>query len=181
MENSGSPLNVNDLKRQLQNLGISTATPGLQGDDRYEELSHRLASSKKGDAKTDLAFISSIAKTESTASDPVAVPSLNNLSIGEIRSRLASLGENTNTPGITGEERRSVLMRRLIEAICGTEEDEKVSCYGAVYFVLGFPLSRSTFCSCSPEIRKLRYQYCSKSSLGHLRWKNQLLLRRWNR
>lgn len=43
---------------------------------------------------------------------------------GELRSRLTSLGESTSTPGATGEERRAVLMRRLIDAICGQESGE---------------------------------------------------------
>lgn len=37
------------------------------------------------------------------------------------------LGENTNTPGITGEERRNVLMKRLIEAICGQEDESELN------------------------------------------------------
>ena len=47
------------------------------------------------------------------------VPSLGDLSLSEIRSRLTSLGEGTSTPGLTGEERRAELMRRLVGAICG--------------------------------------------------------------
>ncbi len=35
-------VNIGQLKKQLQNLGISTNTPGLLGDDRYEELRSRL-------------------------------------------------------------------------------------------------------------------------------------------
>lgn len=105
-------MNVNELKRQLQSLGISTSTPGLQGDERYEELSFRLESFNKQPTQQQ------IKKAEDTQHDEFVVPSLNQLSIGEIRSRLSALGESTSTPGITGEERRTMLMRRLINAVC---------------------------------------------------------------
>ncbi len=35
-------VNIGQLKQQLQSLGISTNTPGLLGDERYEELRSRL-------------------------------------------------------------------------------------------------------------------------------------------
>lgn len=113
MDPSGVFLNINEVKRQLQSLGVSTSTPGLQGDDRFEELCFRLEVAKKGQNGN------TPPKTgTSLNAEAFSVPSLNQLSIGEIRARLTALGENTNTPGATGEERRIVLMRRLIDAVC---------------------------------------------------------------
>jgi len=115
-------MNINDLKKQLQNLGVSTSTPGLVGEDRFEELSFRLESSQK--VKTGKEEPSTQSSTES--SDTFVVPSLSQLSIGEIRSRLTALGESTATPGVTGEERRTALMRRLIDAVCVNDEDSNI-------------------------------------------------------
>lgn len=64
---------------------------------------------------------------ELPAVDSFVVPSLHQLSIGEIRTRLSALGESTITPGVTGEERRTALMRRLIDAVCMSTEDSNIS------------------------------------------------------
>lgn len=114
-------MNVNDIKRELTSLGVSTSTPGLQGDDRYEELSFRLEQARK-----QLNDLGSKAEEQAKA-DGFSVPSLGQLSIGEIRSRLTALGESTATPGLTGEERRSALMKRLINAICVENPDGDIS------------------------------------------------------
>jgi hypothetical protein len=114
-------MNVNDVKKQLQTLGISTSTPGLQGDERFEELSYRLEQALKGENKGQ----ESVGQTQQ--SEEFVVPSLSQLSIGEIRSRLTALGESTNTPGLSGEERRNALMRRLINAVCATGDDHEIS------------------------------------------------------
>jgi hypothetical protein len=125
-------MNINEIKKQLSEWGVSSSTPGLNGDDRFEELKHRYEMRAQKVAQIDVlgghqgpqgaqdgAGAGAVGTNEA-----FAVPSLNNLSIGEIRSRLSALGENTNTPGVTGQERRSVLMQRLIEAICGAEEED---------------------------------------------------------
>ena len=39
-----------------------------------------------------------------------------------IRSRLVGLGENTSTPGLSGEKRRNELMKRLVEGVCGNDD-----------------------------------------------------------
>ena len=120
MDSSSS--NINDVKSQLQRLGLSTSTPGLQGDDRFEELCHRLEASKPRPSIKAPTLTSDLSSSSSNTSDFV-VPSLSSLSIGEIRSRLTALGENTNTPGVMGEERRNVLMQRLIAAVCVGDDD----------------------------------------------------------
>ena len=35
------------------------------------------------------------------------------------------MGESTNTPGLTGEERRRELLRRLTQSICGEGSDDE--------------------------------------------------------
>jgi len=116
-------MNINELKKQLQNLGISTSTPGLNGDERFEELSFRLESSQ--DAVKAAGGTDTVDKIK--GADSFVVPSLNQLTIGEIRSRLTALGESTATPGVTGEERRVALMRRLIDAVCINDEGTNIS------------------------------------------------------
>ena len=106
-------MNINEIKKELQSLGLPTTTPGLQGDERFEELSYRLETAKK-----NTHFQEQVKSEVSQSENEFVVPSLNMLSIGEIRSRLNALGESTSTPGITGEERRTVLMNRLINSIC---------------------------------------------------------------
>ena len=39
-------MNIADVKKQLQSLGLSIATPGLTGQDRLDELSYRLEQHK---------------------------------------------------------------------------------------------------------------------------------------
>lgn len=124
MDPNSAPLNINDVKRQLQSLEISTSTPGLQGDDRFEELCFRLEVAKK----THGGKVPPNPKVENDTAEAggSAVPSLAQLSIGEIRARLTALGENTNTPGVTGEERRNALMRRLINAVCNENSENEI-------------------------------------------------------
>lgn len=115
-------MNINELKKQLQNLGVSTSTPGLVGEERFEELSFRLDSSQKVNTGKAEKTVQGTAES----SDAFVVPSLSQLSIGEIRSRLTALGESTATPGLTGEERRTALMRRLIDAVCVNDDDSNI-------------------------------------------------------
>lgn len=101
---------ISELRSRLNALGCDTSTPGLNGEDRREELARRLeqAEGKSGISGDSNAFS-------------------NNLSIAELRERLSALGENTSTPGLMGEERRQELMRRLVRSVCGvTDEDDDV-------------------------------------------------------
>jgi hypothetical protein len=116
---------VSEVKQKLTELGISTSTPGVYGDDRLEELNLRLELSRKGGAASSSRvsydpFSTSPSKTLSNA--PTGV---NNLSLAELRGRLAALGENTSTPGISGEERRLELIKRLKRAICGDDSEDE--------------------------------------------------------
>ncbi len=112
--------NVADIKKELQLLGISTATPGLVGEERYEELKSRLEEAQSEHHKSQQLEVGSTI-TKSTQHS-IAHESLGHLSIAELRSRLNSLGISTATPGLIGEDRWNELMKRLMVAICGTEE-----------------------------------------------------------
>eukprot|EP01038_Epipyxis_sp_PR26KG_P011741 gene11741-15711_t len=116
-------LSISDLKKNLEKLGISTVTPGLTGEDRYEELKSRydMSTMKISYSISDEKYIKNKEGNNIAAESSRTIPSLVQLSMGELRSRLAALGENTNTPGLVGEDRRNELMRRLVKAICGEE------------------------------------------------------------
>lgn len=110
-------LSISQLKDELISAGLSVKTPGLTGEDRFEELKHRLdMHQKKMKVK-----LSEESKGESNSGSELSNSAIGSLSIGELRSRLASLGENTSTPGLAGEERRSELMKRLVNAVCGDD------------------------------------------------------------
>lgn len=125
-------MNVSDIKKELQNLGLSTATPGLVGDERFEELKYRLEQAQgvlqeQGLTGNEGKSIKA-ANAATSLSGKAADHGLGQLTIGELRSRLTALGLSTVTPGQTGEERCNTLMQRLVEAICGTspcEEEEQ--------------------------------------------------------
>ena len=118
---------VGDLKNELTKMGLSTQTPGLSGDDRVEELKRRLEEARgktRIALSVDIGSHSNGANNDATRNVTTAPPSISDLTISEIRSRLNALGENTNTPGLTGEERRAELMKRLVTAICGQSNDD---------------------------------------------------------
>ena len=100
--------NLNYIKKKLQSYQLSTVTSGLNGDDRYEELKYRLESYEKQLEqleqlnKNDSQRGSSGSNSSSRVDDSnvegssFQVPSLNSLSIGEVRARLAVLGMYTS-------------------------------------------------------------------------------------
>ncbi|RYG94866.1 hypothetical protein EON65_56825 [archaeon] len=113
-------MNIGEIKQELERLGVSTSTPGLSGEDRYEELLHRL---KIAESK-----LKSVAQqsTPSILMNKEDINSMGNLSIGELRTRLTSLGVSTTTPGLTGEARWNELMKRLVRAICGDDDSSPI-------------------------------------------------------
>ena len=121
-------MNISDLKKELQNLGLSTTTPGLVGDERYEELKYRLEQAKGVLREQGIAHdgVQGGKDQGSKAATEKKDMGLGQLTIGEIRSRLTALGISTATPGQTGDERWNTLKQRLVEAICGASprEDE---------------------------------------------------------
>jgi hypothetical protein len=110
-------LNLTQIKKDLQTLGLSTATPGLTGEDRFEELKKRLADARQKFSGT----VPTISQGQTKE-----LPSIDQLSISEIRARLVALGKDTATPGVNGEERWKILKTRLVQAICGQEDTEEV-------------------------------------------------------
>ena len=126
-------LSLSQLKGELSSLGLPTTTPGLVGEERHEELKKRLVSAQGVIGISDM--VSSVHSRIPTSSQPnslnntpskkgeYVMPSLvSNLTIGEIRTRLNDLGENTNTPGLSGEARRDELMKRLVVCLCGSAD-----------------------------------------------------------
>lgn len=104
-------LNITTVKERLSHLGISASTPGLSGNDRQKELIRRLNEHNKISQEN-----SSINGT-----GPIKVPSIADLSMAELKSRLELLNESTSTPSLTGDERKKELMKRLTAAICSDE------------------------------------------------------------
>jgi hypothetical protein len=92
--------NLNYIKKKLQSYQLSTVTSGLNGDDRYEELKYRLESYEKqldGSQRGSSGSNSSSRVDDSNVGGgSFQVPSLNSLSIGEVRARLAVLGKYTS-------------------------------------------------------------------------------------
>ena len=127
---------VSEIKKVLIEHGISTSTPGLNGDDRLEALNYRLEQHLNKNGRESRASKKS---SPLKLSSPIAPPPLrsppkvtqetleifNELSMAELRSRLAALGENTTTPGLNGEERRVALIKRLTDAVCGDNDSEE--------------------------------------------------------
>jgi hypothetical protein len=116
-------MNISEIKEELQRLGISTSTPGLVGDERYEELKFRL---EQVGRKVNLSPGQNL-KGRTVTSNSSQYDQFSQLTIGELRTRLTSLGISTSTPGVNGEERWSILMQRLMDAICikSAEEDDE--------------------------------------------------------
>ena len=99
---------IQELKDKLVSLGISINTPGLKGEQRKEELLNRLEEyemkleqvKNKKDNNTNSS--NSINRNDSNrvgsdndnnSGDKYNIPSVSDLSLTEVRSRLTMLGE----------------------------------------------------------------------------------------
>ena len=102
---------IAEIKEALQTYNVSTSTPGLAGEDRMDELRLRLEAARATEKQRTQGVSSSFSE--------FSMPSLNHLSMAEVKERLQQLGEETATPGISGDTRRQVLLERLVGAICG--------------------------------------------------------------
>ncbi len=111
-------MNISEIKKELQDLGISTSTPGLTGDERYEELKFRLDNAQRK-------VTNELQKEKKEENSNLEGMDFTLLTIGELRSRLSSLGISTNTPGLSGQERWTALKQRLVDAICIRSEEEE--------------------------------------------------------
>lgn len=110
-------LSLVQIKKELQDLGLSSSTPGLSGDERYNELLRRLNA-----AQSKITSVGTIA-VDIASSDSPLISDIKQLNLTEIRSRLSALGISTSTPGLTGEDRWNALMQRLVSAICGAASE----------------------------------------------------------
>jgi hypothetical protein len=79
---------IQEVRDRLSALGISTATPGLKGDERLQELIRRLDENEILKNEND--------HQEKKDTVQYTVPSVADLSMSEIRSRLTILGEVKN-------------------------------------------------------------------------------------
>ena len=130
-------MSIAALKEKLQAFNIDTATPGLTGADRLNELKLRLEMAQtqkggrswlaqdEGDEDGLNGSDSGIDAWPGSSTGPGLVPSLANLTMSELRGRLEALNVDTRTPGLTGAERREELMRRLIKSICGGDQADQ--------------------------------------------------------
>jgi hypothetical protein len=97
---------LQEVKEKLMSLGLSTATPGLKGEQRREELLNRLEEAKikeKKQKKYDEKQVKYEEKQERYEREDMKeekenmshyqIPSFSDLSLSEIRSRLEILGE----------------------------------------------------------------------------------------
>ena len=138
-------ISIAELRTRLTKLGVDTSTPGLAGEDRREELALRLQ------------LATGAQDVDRTGADGFyQVPSMSNLPMAEIRERLASLGESTATPGLTGEGRRLELMQRLVRAICGSGNDETANdVLDDLISVSSVPVPVSAERAATPEIEEV--------------------------
>jgi hypothetical protein len=117
-------LSISSLKDQLGRLGIDTSTPGLSGDERLKELNLRLMLAQNRSKMNSREAQSSEDHDGEALATGWDIPSLNHLSMSELRSRLETLGIETATPGKAGDERRQELIRKLVDSICGGQGNE---------------------------------------------------------
>lgn len=110
-------LSLVQIKKELQDLGLSSSTPGLSGDERYNELLRRLNAAQSKTTSVGTAAV------DIASSDSPLISDIKQLNLTEIRSRLSALGISTSTPGLTGEDRWNALMQRLVSAICGAASE----------------------------------------------------------
>lgn len=95
---------IQELKDKLQSLGISTNTPGLKGDQRKQELLNRLEeyemkleslnnSGNNNNNKSNENNNKNNNNEMKNTGTGYNIPSVSDLSLTEIRSRLTMLGE----------------------------------------------------------------------------------------
>ena len=77
------------IKKELVGYGLSTSTPDLEGDERFNELYNRLQEYKNKITPIQLL-------TMHTSEDGSTKSNIDNLNIGEIKSKLIIYGEVRN-------------------------------------------------------------------------------------
>jgi hypothetical protein len=87
---------IQEVKEKLTSLGISTTTPGLKGDERLQELVKRLEEYYEKESELQQSIQQNHDSISSKIEIQYNVPSVSDLSLSEIRSRLTMLGEVMN-------------------------------------------------------------------------------------
>ena len=128
-------LSLTDVRNELQKLDIDTSTPGLRGDERREMLVRRLQAaraaasgstpgngantagrSRQGDLHRSASISSGgnyLHHHPSVNRSAVEEEISENMSMNDVRTKLEACGASTLTPGLSGDERRWALIRRL--------------------------------------------------------------------
>ena len=104
------------LKKELKALGVDAKTPGLKGDARRDELRRRLQEASAAPAPERRPPRPSGRKKPSER--------VTNATISALKAALDSLGVDTKTPGIRGEERKRALEERLAAVHAPEDSDE---------------------------------------------------------
>jgi hypothetical protein len=84
---------IQEVKEKLTSLGISTTTPGLKGEERLQELVKRLDEYYKKENELQQSIQQNVISIAQKIESQYNVPSVSDLSLSEIRSRLTMLGE----------------------------------------------------------------------------------------
>ena len=107
-ETTGKKLTLSEVKDRLTNYGISTATPDMTGEPRYQELLLRLQNHEKSlnstksvsekvvpTSSVDHTLKSETLESHSsdTSSSGVTLSSLKSLTLSEIKAKLTLYGE----------------------------------------------------------------------------------------
>jgi len=101
-----SHISLKEARGILEQNGINTSTPGLKNKDRHHELLARLAEFESSNLPSDY--------SQESENEIIEVPQL---SMKLLKERLVSVGADISTPGISGEERRSILTDRLMMSL----------------------------------------------------------------
>ncbi|KAF0689875.1 Aste57867_18695 [Aphanomyces stellatus] len=91
-------MTIASLRDALTDLGVSSTTPGLRGDERRAVLQDR--------------YVQAVGGPSSASSTTTAITMNDGRSMTDLRRDLEQRGVNTSTPGLRGEDRRVALLQR---------------------------------------------------------------------
>ena len=104
------------VRKALKQLGITTSTPGLKGNDRHNELRQRLQANLPSQQPPDTGR-----STTSTFSTTSSRLDTSRSTLTELKAELDVHHIDTRTPGLRGQERKDLLEQRLAEALQNAE------------------------------------------------------------
>ena len=100
-------LSLADLRRELEQRGVSSTTPGLRGEQRHAELLRRYRDTCAGHAGP------SPSAGQGTHAAPSPSALISGMNMSQLRDELKVHGISTETPGMRGADRQTELARRL--------------------------------------------------------------------